>query len=483
MEEEQEMETFRSIKIIHNVEDRVDYLFLSEFFRFCGLYIGEGIASMPDSFERTDKNCFDVFVSIHEYEKNPEFEEHKEQYKEYLNLSEEVEGFIPLGDIFDKERSSASHQREEKDFYNDVETLEARKAILKGCLCDCLERLDVKFKPEELDRTVWRSLIDIYVDHNLMLYSSSLQYYQHRPTVAIQEATANMMAAYDSLEEILKGRIKDNGEERPADAEYAEYARIWCAVKSNLGFAFQRKTLFFPPQKLAEEAEKLYQNYPDFSNAIVLQGLCYENSKDKANEAIIAFNRALGMERVHCYATAIFYWLGKRYEAYDVRQNEAEYYYRSAYNKKKKFRNIYKLAIYAEQRGGYSEAKRYYLQIIRALEQKRKKCMEDPLELEYEFKTYRQLCAMYFRKCRDVTIKYRKTIEYADKAIAVSEQGVKNSNIYEYLYGEEKADEYRALSRSRMDLQYVYRILSLVYNELQEYDLARDYRDKLQLNG
>lgn len=470
------METFRSIKIIHDIKDRMDFLFLAEFFHFCGLYVGEGIAFMPDSFEETDSRCFDIFISIDKYEEFPEYEENKEKYKCYLNLLNEVERFVCLRDIFEDECIAGCH-KDRMDLYSGGGTLTGKKNVLRECMDRCLKELGA----DEEERTVWVDLIEVYVNHNIMLYSSSLQYYQHSPAVAIQEAANNMMSAYDSLEQKYpKGNVKKRKEDRLIDAEYAEYARIWCAVKANLGFAYQRKTLFFSPQELAKEAEQLYQNYPDFSNAIVLQGLCYENSRDKANEAIAIFLQALEKDRLNCYSTAIYYWLGKRYEAYDSRQEEAEYYYRMAYEKKKKFRNIYKLAMYAEQRKDYRQAEKYYLQIISALRQKREVGMEDPLELEYEFKAYKHMCVMYFRKCRDITVKYRKTIEYADKAIEVREQGVEKSDLYVYLYGEGKADEYRTLSRGRMDLEYIYRVLFLTYNELQEHDLARKYREKLQ---
>lgn len=317
----------------------------------------------------------------------------------------------------------------------------------------------------------WKNLIEIYVNNRLMLHSSSLQYYTKRNSIAVKAAGEGMMAAYRQFagqEALLTSEIGD----------YANYAKIWCAVKVNEAYEYQGMALHFEPQKLAKDCERLAAANPDFSNAYVLEGLCYENSTDKAIEAITAFQQALRMEKTKCYAASIYYWIGRRFEAYEARQEEAEKSYRLAYGSRKKFRNIYKAAMYANAHGEYEAAETYYLEIIRALEEKRKMRMQDPLELEYAFKAYHHMCVILYNHCDDVTVKYRKIICYAQRAIEIVEEEINASAMYPKLYGG-SAEVYREISRERMSLKGIYQILSLTYSELHEEKLAREYREKM----
>lgn len=460
------MEKFRSIKIIHNIDDRIDYLFLAEFFRLCGLYVGEDDdIEQFDPMKELENECFDFFICVSRQEKNEERLSKDELGKlEQLDHLEQEKCLI-FFDFIRAEVLGDNIKKKIREISN-----EDKKRLLRNSLGHIGEKISIAKKLSESE------LVDVYVDNDLMICSSSLQYYPKRESLAVQKAEEGMLQAYNHLNNL---DMKSD----PDIKSYAWYAKIWCAVKVNEAFEYWKKVLYFNPQELAEECEKLSAEYPDFSNAIVLRGLCYEHSKDKAIEAIKAFEQALDYESVErCYCSVIYYWIGKRYEAYEVKRDLARQYYQRAYDIKKKFRNIYKMAIYQNDSNHYMEAEALFLQIIEALDKKIEQHRADPLELEYAFKAYQQMCVMFFKQCDDNTIKYRKVIEYGNKAINIKEKETGRSTIYVDLYGQKFSEEdseklsderCQEISRNRMDLDKIYKILFFVYNELQEYDLAR----------
>lgn len=449
------MEKFRAIKIVHNIYNRIDYLFLAEFFRLCGLYVGEeDNLEQFDPMKELEDKCFDFFIFV---SKEEQLEE-KQGWEQF----EKETGLI----FFDSIRSAVlGSSRDQK--IREVENKDKKSLLIK-----CLEHIGKKIPiGKKISESI---LMDVYVDNDLMICSSSLQYYPKKESLAIQMAGKGMLQAYSQL---------NNADIISDIKSYQWYAKIWCAVKVNDACKYRQKILYFEPLELAEECEKLSAEYPDFSNAIVLRGLCYEHSKDRAIEAIGAFQQALECEEEeHCYCNAIYYWIGKRYEAYEVRKDLARKYYFRAYQTKRKFRNIYKMAIYEKDSNRYMEAEDLFLQIIDALSEKLEVHMADPLELEYAFKAYQQMCVMFYNQCDDSTIKYRKVIEYGNAAIKIKNEEIGRSALYVDLYdrapsgtrdGKLSAVKCREISLERINLENIYKILFFAYNDLQEHDLAR----------
>lgn len=462
------MEKFRAIKIVYNigdkVNDRIDYLFLAEFFRMCGLYVGEEYElEQFNPMKELEEKCFDSFICVSEEE---EFGE-----KPGREQLEQENGLV----FFNTIRSEVLANR--KDELIRMLKADEKKMLLKECLKRIGDKIPIA------NRIAESELIDVYLNNNIMIRNVNLQYYPKVGNEIIFDAGKGMLQAYNYLDSLnIQETVDDD------IRSYEWYAKIWFAVKVNDACEFQRKILAFSPDELAKECEALSAKYPDFSNAIVLQGLCYEHSKDKAMEAIGAFKQALDCERGRCYSNAICYWIGKRYEAYEVREELAKQYYEDAYKKKAKFRNIYKLAIYEKNHRNYIKAEIWFNKIIDALKEKMRNHLADPLELEYAFKSYQQMCLMFYKQCDDNTVKYRKAIEYGKKAIDIREKEIGRAEMYTALYGEEDSDEFSAakyqdISHSRMDLKNIYRVLISVYNDLREYDLARNYMQKLEKDG
>lgn len=446
---------FKSVKIIHDIIDRIDFLFLAEFFRFCGLYVAEETVENFNPHKELENNCFNHYIWISDRETIKSIEDMETLMNE--------RNFIFFNDVRRKVLLSKGINQEIRNI------TKKNKELL---LLEVLDRLY-----NGLDRTIWQILVNIYVDSNIMIHSTSLQYYPKRGSDAIENAGEGFHQAFRKIEKkiqtfnLLNCNVKK-------DKQHICYAKLWCAVKTNVAYKFENKRLFFEPEELAEECRNIYAMYPAFSNIKVLEGLCYEYSPDRAADAIDSFNNALACEKKNCYANAIYYWIGKKYEAHRVDQDVAIEYYYKAYQAVPKFRNIYKLAIYERSKGNIERTQEYFGKIINILIPVARKKMLDPLELEYAFKTYQQLCQAYFYLCDDVIRKYERVIYYAEEAMNVKKL-INSSNFYQKLYGR-KANNYRKISESRMNLNGIYLMLSKVYDDLKEYALAEEYRKKIE---
>lgn len=446
---------FKSVKIIHKISDRIDFLFLAEFFRFCGFYVGEGTVDYLSIQEEINQNNFDAYIWIPS----------KEEGFQILDFGRlhEIYDIVYFHGIRKNILSIGGAETEIKDIDNSK-----KKQLLEACL------KETGISINESDTAIWNKLVDIYVENDLMLASSSLQYYTLKDSSAIQDANARFLNAHNHIENIIKSNLNIN--------RNIQYAEIWCAVKVNSTREYQKKALLFSPDKLAKKCEKIYQDYPDFSNIKVLEGLCFDYSTDRGFDAIYAFRQALKAEQDMCYSTAIYYWIGKRYEAYDVNQREAKYYYQKAYETMPKFRNIYKLAVFAKKKGDFAATWKYFAQIIDILDHTAKINMLDPLELEYAFKAYQQMCHMYYDKCTDISLKYENIVRFAQAAIKVRNM-IDSSIYFDRLYGKEKAEIYRDICRRRMSLNSIYLMLSNSYKNLNEFELAEKYKNLIVQGG
>lgn len=217
----------------------------------------------------------------------------------------------------------------------------------------------------------------------------------------------------------------------------------------------------FPIEELAEECIKCINKYPDFSNLKVLLGLCYEHEPIYAPMAIRALAHALEEENAYCYASHIYYWLGKQYEAYKANWEDSVENYNASYKRKHKYKNIYKLAVAQRVAGAYENAIDLFKSIIDKLQEKIKLNMLDPLEIEYYFKSEAMISTIYFSDLKN----YLGAIEYGEDLFRSYEQLVDTGNYYIQFYGG-KAESYRHLTKQRLDTKRVRSILYYSYHYL-----------------
>lgn len=428
----------KAVRIIHDVVSGIDFFFLAEFFRLSGIYVVE---QMEGEAYQGDKSCFDVTI----------------------NTCGSCDGVEIEGDDciqFSLLKGAISPKANIRAW-----TLKNQKKVLKQLIKEIERRL---YGQVSLKRgSWWDLLIDTYVNQELVLHSMNLQFYFKKPSFAVEQARNAFYEAYNAFEAGGKKIFSSDSERK-----YFVYARIYCKVKVNAGCYFMGDEFQFPVEALGDECIQYISQYPGFSNLKVLLGLCYEYSREYARVAIQAFDRALESENIYCYASHIYYWIGKRYEIIDEDPRDTIQNYRWSYDKKPKYKNIYKLAIERRNSGEYEEAIQYFQMILEKLDRKLKQRRADPLEMEYYFKAYAMITIIYFYDLKN----YLTAIEYGEDLIRTCRVLVDEDEFYDAFYMD-NANQYRNLTKARFDLKKIRSALYYSYEYLGLKDKAEQYKN------
>jgi len=474
---QKEMGTLKTVRIIHEIFHRMDYIYLAEAFRFLGIFVCEEILmeglgkSQADSDTECDAVIFVGSTELSEKEAGKlgvaakEYESCVQQMTEGSEViffesclkSVQNEGAIRhltvAGDGFFPIPLEQSLSKEEQvELYCSILT-----EISKIC-----SGMEINAQEDS-----WKRLFDVFVENKLMFHSMNLQYYTKRPSRAAADAKAAFIEGYQGLKKLgptISGDV----------LMHCRYAKLWCAVKANMACDYQGDILYFPIEYLEEECKKLCKEYEAFDNARVLLGLCYEPALSYGNEALIAFDGALQKMGAVCFASPVYYWMGKRFESYSGRKKDAEICYKKANDRKEKFRNIFKLAVIERDRKEYDKSLELFDKILSKLQKKLEMEFADPLELEYAFKVYMQESYIYFQKGN-----YDRTIEMGKRAIEIKEEKIKQNKFFPIFYDQD-AEGYKEILQKRLKPKTAYQLLAESYYQLEEEGEAEKYRNKLR---
>lgn len=480
---------FKSVKITHDILHRIDFFYIAELFRFMGILvcenilIGDGIDKSPEEIETEKNTIYNAEIYVGKREINRAEAEAlgcpEERYQEKLKEFPGRPVFLYDDPNIQKQLALQNPEDPLPVFCICHEPVNVQKNILRKFLENVF-----KVVYEETDKAAdlanqLQDLINLYVDNKLWLHSMNMQYYARRPSKAVSEAREAFLKVHDLLEAKRKGDGKKGQTKR-----LYEYAELWCEVKINNACNYMREILYYSIEKVAEGCKTLCKTYQDFCNAKILLGLCYEPSSNSANEALMAFDAALKEVKHECFASAIYYWVGKRYEPYPNRKKQAVRAYELAYERKAKFRNIFKLAIDARDRKDTKEAIEKFDEIIDRLRLKKKLHFLDPLELEYLFKTYVQECYLYYSE--DNVIDAIRTGEEAVRLKEIVETPARNVAENQYFERFYKGDLniYREILAKRFSIKVVYEMLAECYAKVFDEKRAEEYQKKLsEQNG
>ncbi len=467
---------FRSIKIIHDIIHRIDYSYIAEFFRFIGILVCEEILVEPGKeksrntdIEKKTKYSVQIYVGERRIERVTagKIELSVEQYDkliaglapETINLYDDLEW--PAGetckknDIFSKR--VISHLSNE-----------AQKGVLLRTLAKVLESAFGSDGSEGIKAEAVRELIDIYVDRKLWLHSMNLQYYTKRASKAVSDAKEAFQKSHADVAKILSER------KFGIEKYLYRYALLWCEIKVNAACDFGREILYYSIDKLSARCKQLCMDYPGFSNAQVLLGLCYEPSASNVNEALLALNGALQGMKEECFSAPIYYWMGKHYESFPSKKEEAYKCYELANRSKVKFRTYFKLAVFERNGGNYRAAVDLFQKIIDKLKLKMSMEFVDPLELEYLIKSYTQQCYAYNKAGEHVN-----AIKTGKKAIELKDQSI-NNNVYFKVFYQDEAQVYEEILKSRCNLKMVYLLLTDSCGKILDIENMKHYQSMAQ---
>lgn len=447
-----------SIKIIHDVVNRHVYNLYAEFFRFVGVYTGEGILDEYKHEElENDLECFQFFLCISGNDNEPK-----------------TTAVSALKDAIYIKASAY-------DFSNGMYLPQGVDMLMTGILAQMEEKAkqySIEFPVDSI-----KDLLDVYIEFNILKAAMLLQYYRRKHELH-QESEKIFDMAYEKL---CQKRTNS------ACPRFYEYAKLYCKENVNLACYYQEGIKpKYPIADLARECDELIKKYPEFSNAKVLLGLVYRISNDYKKEAIDAFQLAILQEGDKCYSSHIYYWIGLVYEKFLSGHEDAKTAYKTANIRKEKYRNVYKIGKMCRLEGDIEGELHYYKMCSDILERKMGRRM-DPLEMEYYFKVEVLICFLYAMKFG----RYLEAIDVGEKILAfyLKTWGDKTDNAlfleygcnqyaemcrinnpvpddYDYFFGQEadsikegKYAGYRAISKSLLRLKKVFESLAIAYRE------------------
>lgn len=458
----------KSVMLIHEIIHRIDFSYLAEMFRFLGVFVCEGIL-LEEGFEETltdKKGNYDVYIYVGSREITQKEADAlgctTAKYSRLINI-------LPPDTIYFSDillKSGLNHPLLVNIFPKAIDqcfTVNQQTSLVCDFLGEVLDQAygKVNFKADK----TWWNLLYIFVQNHLYFHSMNLQYYAKKPSIGAKRAKEAFIQGYHQLiplENCVKNEV----------IMHYKYALLWCSVKANAACDYQNDILYFPIEDLAERCQQLCREYKDFTNAKILLGMCYEPSRGSGNEALMAFDDVLKEMNESCFASAVYYWMGKRFETFTGKGKDAAMCYKLANERKEKFRNYFKLAVIERNQGNYEKAIELFDAILGKLERKLDMHFADPLELEYAFKAYSQECYIYSRMSR-----YEKVIEMGENAIRIREEEINKNQYFQLFYDKEEA-EYREVLRERLKLSTAYRLLLETYRELRNKEKEEEYMEK-----
>ncbi len=439
---------FRSVKIYHDIIHRINFAYLAEFFRFIGILVCEEIiVESSDSHEKTEIER-NTQYDVHIYVGNREIGEEAERE---LGISAEAyrlltaklpDQTIFLCDFFSDQVVSA-----DKDIYSENVISNCSENDQQDIMGNFVKKVflvifsDLNQSPID---TAWvQKLVDIYVEQKIWLHSMNLQYFTKRKSSAASSAKEAFLGSHERVKALL-----DEKPDKEIERFY-RYAFLWCEVKVNTACDYNDEIIYFFKENISERCRRFCDDFPDFANAKVLLGLCYEPFPQTVGDALEAFKDALRGIGDECFAAPVHYWRGKRYEIYADMRNKAQRCYQDANFVKPKFRTYFKLAVFARNDGDYEKTIELFGKIIEKLKMKMEMKYADPLELEYLFKAYTQQCYAYHKAG-----KWLEAVRVGEKATIIKEKNIDENYFFDVFYGEE-AEKYREILKERLSLNMV----------------------------
>ena len=406
-----------------NKEDRIEYLFLSEFFKTIGLFIYEDVRDET----KTDYNKIDYPIIV------------------IGNVDIDNENVIKYDSIREK--------------YDD------KKAKLK----ELTKILDIK----DID-----ILIDIYVNYNVMNYFLNMSFYPKTRKQIFWENDNNHMAIINILSK-YKNTNKNNLN------RYVDYAYLYYLVKEDIYCVLNKYIPEYHLDnldKLFDEMNKLYEEYKP--NITGLKSLVYSeffiNHSDRgasdangvwhdvyAYDVIRCLEDTLKTEKDQLYSSDIYYLYGAVLHRSWPKMRSKEII--NYYEKSNKYNNVSKLiTFYRDVKSDYEKIMEICYNYLDSLTEKTEKKVLLPIEIISIFKIYFDIMQYNLSKPGLVISYGNKYLNFLNDFDKVG--------VYDELYGEEK-EKYINLTRKNREWSYraLHKMLSRAYDECKEHELANKH--------
>ncbi len=406
----------RIVKVTYKTRNRLEGEFIAGYLRFIGMFVSQRTGRYRNKISEAE---FDACIEYEELEKlNGEMEK----------VSEEENECILLNAV-------------NKIISNDLE-----------------------------ERVILDKLVNIYVQEKLLIMSYITHNYMDEIEM-LRKTCDNYISAYREIRDLKSENNETN--------DYVQYAKYYCAEKINkiYGRVLGEFDLEFQTKDLLEEMDALINEYDNFYNIYVLQGLLCNIDIVYRNRTPDYFEKAI--ERMESKNVEVLSFVYYREGLFFQRVQKNEEY---AYNFFKKaeesvdnnYRALYKVAIYKEKvEKQYKIAQEMFERLLRNIE-KLNQDEEDKDNVHYENFNLEELL-YYYKTCREIGIinvrffeRYeegKKRFEEADQIFERIKQG---TNFIKKLFGNEYYQEYCDammwkinIFQNKNDIKELKRIISL----------------------
>lgn len=324
------------IRILHHLFQDIEYIYLCEFFKLCGVYVQEYIIEEEIAILKFRDYSCSIYVM-------GEDEEESEIPDDYVPFPAFPGGMLP-------------DKRTRESYVN--RTIRQILQLGEG------DNLLIK-------------LYRIYDRYNLMYCNYDLRYFYK----SIKGDLTGFLTKYTkAVEEVLELPMNRN-------SSFALFFRVNCARKANEIRNFLGMVRVYSSKEMIFDLLEYAKEHPECRNAYVLAGVIAERDAEISGNAILYYSK--GLESDWDYDSDIYYRMGRFYEKNRKNYPQALEYYKSSRSvDPTNYRAAYKEAFLNELKKNYDYSFDIYLKIGEQLEQKRKKNYIQPIEMEYLLKCY-----------------------------------------------------------------------------------------------
>lgn len=423
-----------SIKIVHDRLTGGEYRFLSDFFRFIGVFVFDCV--MEESQVPTDYSA----VIIIEKNISP---------KDLENLKSNYPNAVSLEEPFSRETP--------------------RLAWLTSLLYELIKKDNVDNQLErqrEINDIV--EAASIFDDCDLMKERNSYAYlYTNRDLV--ENARVAFLNAY---ERAANYNNQKNGE----ISRYFFFFRMEIIRCVNETCRFLQKHNFFDTKAVLNYIQDYITRYFEHSNFDILMGMLCELDKQYVTDAGRYFYRASEGVSTKAYGSFCYYKLGRYYEKIEGNWERAIGYYQKAYQlNSKSYRILYKIGMYYEVKKEPQRALDNYKRICEILRDKEERNYLQEKEYEYLYKTYFRMGEIS-REAKH----YGEAIRDYYAIIELNKKLDMPNKIYEEIYGIENEKEHREATKKRLGLNKIYERLIMVYKDIGQEDKISEIMKKIK---
>ena len=404
-----------SVKIVHDRLTGGEYRFLSDFFRFIGIYVFDCI--MEENQVPTDYSAV-IIINKNILE------------KDLTNLKSNYPNAIVLETNLLKNKGKCLEWLISELMNKDVND----------------SKVDKERNQEDL-----LSAVSIYLNHGLMEERNSYAYlYTNRRLV--ERAKSVFLNAYEDTMEYFDQ--KNNQVSR-----YFFFFQMELIRCVNEACWFLNDRNFFDTKAVLNYIRNNMAKYFGYSNFNLLMGMLCETDIQYRIDAGKYYKIALESVKSKAYGSFCYYRLGRYYEKIEKNWENAIKYYREAnLLNGKAYRVLYKIAMYYEhEKKDPQRALDYYRRICEILKEKEQMNYLQEKEYEYLYKTFFRI-AEILREAR----RYSEAIEYYQKIIELNKKLDLPNQLYEEIYGAD-AKERQDATKKRLGLSKVYERLINVY--------------------